>query len=411
MCSDDLLSVKIDSLVYGGYGLGRLPDGKAVFVPFVLPGEQVLIHVVKEKRGHAVAELISIEESHPERIKARCVHFGVCGGCHYQHIPYKNQLEFKKIIFLEQLRRLAEIEVPEKHEVNPSLSEWNYRNSLQFHLNAQGKLNFADNSHNQLFEVRDCHLPLNQISQYWPRTEFESGTGIQRVEYRQNAVGNLLMVLSGSQKHMPEMSSESSVSIVHLDGEDCIVLAGDDHLFMKVKDRDFKVSAGSFFQTNFSGAQLLVENVTSIVNDHNPIAVLDVYCGVGLFSSFLAEMVENISGIESSRFACEDYIENLDQFDHISLFQGKAEHIMPNLEQRFDCILIDPPRAGLDREVIRAILEQSPELLVYVSCNPATLARDARYLVQSGYRLESSIIVDMFPQTYHIESINKFIKG
>lgn len=400
----------IDSLVYEGFGLGRRPDGKAVFVPFVLPGEEVIAGVIDEKRGHVRARLISVVKPHPDRIQPRCVHFGSCGGCHYQHMPYKLQLQFKEEIFREQLQRIAGLNDPKISLVTPSIEEWNFRNSLTFELNHEGKLCFSDVYHNQPFAVSECHLPMAEIDRAWQLAEFEPGVDIQRVEYRQNMDDHLMLVLQGGGAEMPEMSSEATLSIVHIQNGEELVIAGDGFLSMTVKERDFKVSANSFFQTNFSGARALVDTVIEIIKREKPENLLDVYCGVGLFSAFLADQVRTISAVEYSPSACDDFYDNLDEFDNITLFQGKAEQIMPNLDVDFDCILVDPPRAGLKRDVISSIISRDPGLLIYVSCNPATLARDTKYLVSAGYRLESSILVDMFPQTFHIESINVFKK-
>ena len=141
---DELITLKIQSLVYEGYGLSRLPDGKAVFVPFVLPGEIIEGRILEEKKGHALAELVNIIEPHPQRIVPRCTHFGLCGGCHYQHIPYSLQLHNKQAIFIEQLQRIAGIEAPYIKEIIPSANEWGFRNTLQFSLSEGGKLCFAD---------------------------------------------------------------------------------------------------------------------------------------------------------------------------------------------------------------------------------------------------------------------------
>jgi 23S rRNA (uracil1939-C5)-methyltransferase len=209
---------------------------------------------------------------------------------------------------------------------------------------------------------------------------------------------------------MPELSSEATLSIVHTQNNEEVVIAGDGFLNMPVSNREFIVSANSFFQTNFSGAEALVEKVVEIIQLKKPEHLLDVYCGVGLFSAYLADQVKTISAIEYSPSACSDFSENLDEFDNISLFQGKAEQIMPYLDADFDCILVDPPRVGLKKDVVSSIITRDPELLIYVSCNPATLARDTKFLATAGYRLDSSILVDMFPQTFHIESINIFKK-
>ena len=217
-----------------------------------------------------------------------------------------------------------------------------------------------------------------------------------------------MMILHGGGKQPPQLASESRLSIVHLDGNDVIVMAGEGSLQMEAFHRQFKVSAASFFQINFSAVEALAKEVVNIIQAEGINHLLDVYCGVGLFSALLAGSLESLTGVESSASACGDFVENMDEFDNVALFQGKAEHILPELPPDYDGILVDPPRSGLKEEVIQSIIRLCPKLLVYVSCNPATLARDAKRLIKGGYRLESSTIVDMFPQTFHIESVNVF---
>lgn len=407
---DDVIRLKIDALVYEGYGISRLPDGKAVFVPFVMPGEEVNARIIEEKRGHAIAELISVENPHPQRTQPRCTHFGDCGGCHYQHIPYTMQLDLKKEIFAEQLQRLAGIESPEVKEIVPSAADWNYRNVLQFSLNSNAELCFSDFYRNQPFPIRECYLPLKEIDRVWRLAEFERGLDLERIEYRVNEKGDMMLILHGGGQDVPELASESSLSIVHQHKEDQIILAGDGFLVMQIGGHDFKVSAGSFFQTNYSGAESLARMIQDIILGNECHNVLDVYSGVGFFSAFLAAGLESITGVETSDSACEDFINNLDEFSNVSLYRGKAEYVLPQLEDDYDCILVDPPRAGLKKEVTRTILDKTPSLLIYVSCNPSTMARDARHLNEAGYDLQTSIIVDMFPQTFHIESVNIFRK-
>ena len=398
----------VERVVYGGLGIGQSPHNMAVFVPFVMPGEVVSAKVIKEKPSYARAELLSVDRPHPQRLSPPCPHFGTCGGCHYQHIPYGLQTEFKRQIFIEQLQRLAHINKPFIRAVIPSKLEWGYRNSLQFSLNKQGNLCFADIYTNKLFPVQECYLPMEEVDHIWRLTEFEEGVRVQRVEFRQNQIGNLMMILHGGGKQLPQLASESRLSIVHLDGNDVIVMAGEGSLQMEAFQRQFKVSAASFFQINFSAAEALAKEVVNIIQVEGISHLLDVYCGVGFFSALLAGSLESLTGVESSASACGDFVENMDEFDNVALFQGKAEHILSELPPDYDGILVDPPRSGLKEEVIQSIIRLCPKLLVYVSCNPATLARDAKRLIKGGYRLESSTIVDMFPQTFHIESINVF---
>jgi 23S rRNA (uracil1939-C5)-methyltransferase len=179
-------TLTIQSLVYEGFGLSRLPDGKAVFVPYVLPGEQVTVRIQEEKQHHALAELIRVDEPGKDRIVPRCAHFGTCGGCHYQHIPYKQQLAYKKEIFKEQLQRIAHFDAPVIENLIPSSIEWHYRNALQFQVSPQGNLCFADEQTNALFAVRECHLPMTAIDEFWRQLEFEPGSYRGRLEIRQN---------------------------------------------------------------------------------------------------------------------------------------------------------------------------------------------------------------------------------
>jgi len=157
--------IEIQSLVYGGYGLGRLPEGKTVFVPFVIPGEQAIIRVIEEMRNHAIAELVELKKVNENRLTPRCSHFGFCGGCHHQHILYEFQLSWKEEIITEQLQRLANISSPLVGRTRGSPNEWNYRNAVQFHVSQEGKLCFNDLYKNSPFFVNECHLPLPKINQ------------------------------------------------------------------------------------------------------------------------------------------------------------------------------------------------------------------------------------------------------
>ena len=406
----DQYSVTIQSLVYEGGGFSRLPSGKAVFVPFVMPGEQAIIRVREEKRGFALADLVRVEKPHPQRIQPRCIHFGVCGGCHYQHMPYDFQLESKRAILVEQFQRIAGIQDLEVDKVVPAQEQWQYRNTIQFQVSHEGKLCYANAANNALFPVEECHLPMPAIADLLPQLAFESGSFAGRLEIRQNQDGELLLALEDLEGDIPEMESESSISIVSLAGDDAVVLVGEEHLVMQVRGKPFCVSAGSFFQTNFAGAETLATLVEELVLEQQPKNLLDVYCGVGLFSAFLADMVEQLAGIESSPSACRDFALNLDEFDNVSLYEGAAEQVLPGLDFKADGVVVDPPRAGLHRMALQALLEHGPDFIVYVSCNPSTLARDAKRMLAADYRIEKTILVDMFPQTYHIESIMLFKK-
>src|SRR5215208_6728266 len=411
--------ITLTALTYGGDALGRLEDGRAVFVPFGLPGERVRIRLTEEKRNFARGELLAILEASPYRIVPRCQHFGICGGCHYQNLPYEEQLKAKTEILRDQLTRIGKIENPPVHSMVASPSPWNYRNHVQFHLTKEGRLGYIRADVPKVFPIIECHLPEGSINSLWPQLEFEPDTNLERVSLRAGKDDDLLLTLESDFPEAPELEIEAGISVAHIYEENAVVIAGNDHIVISVLDRDFRVSAASFFQVNTAMAEKMVNHLLNNLPITQSTTLLDVYCGVGLFSAFLAPKCERLIGIESSLSACEDFSFNLDEFDHVELYEGLAEEVLPALVERIVadpaegrdislCIVVDPPRAGLEKHVVDGILKLSPHMIAYVSCDPSTLARDAARLIQGGYRLKDATPFDLFPQTYHIESISLF---
>jgi 23S rRNA (uracil1939-C5)-methyltransferase len=255
--------------------------------------------------------------------------------------------------------------------------------------------------------ISECHLPEAPLNDPWPQLEFEPGAEVERVSLR--AGDELMLILESDSPEPPELEVEAGISVAHLYEGHPVVMAGEAALRMRVLERDFQVSAGSFFQVNTAMAEKMVEHILSKL----PAAldtVLDLYCGVGLFSAFLAPHCKRLIGVESSESACEDFAVNLDEFDGVELYEGAAEDVIPHLEAEPALVLVDPPRAGLERQALDSILKMNPPTILYVSCDPSTLARDAAWLVAGGYRLVKVTPFDLFPQTYHIESISVFEK-
>lgn len=400
------LEINLTTLAYGGEALGRLPDGRAVFVPFALPGERVRVRVVEEKARYLRADLVEVLSPSPQRVEPRCAHYGLCGGCHLQHLSYEGQLAAKRDILGDQLRRLAGFDNPPVRETVAS-QPWEYRNHVQFHLTPEGKLGYHPLRAGEVFPIRECHLPQPLISQVWPQLEFEGLPGVERVGLRQGDDCDLQLILESSELLPPEISIEDlDISVAHVSPAGSLVLAGSPATALTVLGRPFQVSAGSFFQVNSSMAEKMVNHVLEEARLPAGAVVLDVYCGVGLFSAFLAPHAQRLIGIEASPQACDDFVVNLDEFDHVELYQAPAEAVLPALQVTPDLVLVDPPRSGLGRHVLQALLGLSAPLMVYVSCDPATLARDAKHLKQGGYQLQQVTPFDMFPQTYHIESIS-----
>lgn len=401
----------LEKLTYGGDALGRLDDGRAVFVPFGLPGERVRIRLTEEKRNFARGELVEVLEASPQRIVPRCIHFGVCGGCHYQNLPYEEQLLAKTEILCDQLMRIGKIDNPPVKKMVASLNPWNYRNQVQFHLTKDGRLGYVGagtTSAQGIIPIIECDLPEASINSLWPQLEFEPEVNIERVSLRAGNDEDLMLVLESDSPEPPELEIEAGISIVHVYEDNPVVIAGNDYIVIRVLDRDFRVSAVSFFQVNTIMAEKMVHHLLANLSLSPSINLLDVYCGVGLFSAFLAPKCKTLIGIESSEPACEDFTFNLDEFDNVELYMGTAEDVISHLEAKPDVVLVDPPRAGLEKRVLDGILKLNPRVIAYVSCDPSTLARDAGRLINGGYQLKNVTPFDLFPQTYHIESISLF---
>jgi len=415
MCSKDRpaspIELKLEKHTYGGDAMGRLPDGRAVFVPFGLPGERVRVRLTEEKRGFARGEIIEILETSRERIQPKCTHFGVCGGCHYQNLPYDKQLAAKREILRDQMARIGKIENPPVSPMVASPEEWNYRNHIQFHLTEEGKVGFVNARGKAVIPISECHLPETNINMSWPEIQFESNAEIKRVSLRTGAEDDLMLILESDSPEPPELEIEADISVVHLFQEHPVVLAGGDHILTRILERDFRVSASSFFQVNSRMAEKMVEHLLSVLPVSDADTLLDLYSGVGLFSKFFAPRAGRVIGVEASTPACEDFAVNLDEFENVELYEGTTEEILPafpaqGIHPTF-CI-IDPPRAGLDRLVLDTLQALAPRRIAYVSCDPSTLARDAKRLTAGGYRLMQVTPFDLFPQTYHIESISIF---
>jgi 23S rRNA (uracil1939-C5)-methyltransferase len=406
--------ILLEKLTYGGEAMGRLPDGRAVFVLFGLPGEHVRVELTEDKKNFARGKLLELSTTSPERIDPKCKHFGKCGGCHYQNLPYEKQLQAKTKILRDQLQRIGKIENPPVMQMIAAPFEWNYRNHVQFHLTAEGKVGFINAKGNSTLPIEECHLPETGINAFWPELQFESNKDVERVSLRAGQDEELMVVLESEDPETPELEIEADVSVVHLFDEHAVVIAGQDNLIFNILGKEFRVSAASFFQVNTKMAEKMVEHLVSRLPVTASTTLLDVYCGAGLFSKFFADKCQQVIGIETSESACEDFAFNLDEFDNVEIYEGTAEEVLPGLAGRLDSstnMIVDPPRAGIEKHALDAIISIKPQIIAYVSCDPSTLARDAARLINGGYRLVEVTPFDLFPQTYHIETISIFEKS
>lgn len=366
---------KIEKLIYGGDGLARI-DGRVVFIPYSIPGEDW--------------EEGKLEEAAPNRIQPECEYFGDCGGCSYQHLPYEDQLQQKKLILEEQLTRLGKIIPPPIDIV--SGEPWGYRNRIQLHFDGR-TLGFQRRGTNKLCPITHCPISspginaaieaLNEMAKDHRFPNF-----LQSVELFTNEKETLVNVLSSSRpvgKRFFEWCAEKIPGAT----ESAIDYQG------------FRTSHKSFFQVNRFLIDRLVE--LTLEGASGKFAV-DLYAGVGLFSRTLAKMFDRVLSVEVVRSAIADLEVNVPQ---VAAIQESTEDFLATLDETPDFILADPPRSGLGKRTVDHLLRLKAPQLHIVSCDPATLARDLQVLTAGGYKIEKMTLVDLFPQTYHIESVTR----
>lgn len=410
-----IVEITITALSHAGEGIGRLA-GRAVFVPFALPGETVRAEIVVEKKNFARARLLEVLTPAPERVEPPCPHhFSLspqpsalpCGGCQLQHLAYPAQLRFKRQTVVEQFVRVGGFSDPPVRPMQPSPAPFRYRNHVQFSLTPEGRLGFQAAGSNRVVAIRECHLISPAVNDLWRQITLESAPELDRLTLR--ATDDDALVVFESESDAPDLELDVPVSAALLrpDGTS-YALAGRDYVEITVRGREFKVSAGSFFQVNPALTEHLVALVLEALALQGGEVVWDVYSGVGLFTAFIAPIAGRVIGIEAGASAVGDAAENLDEFDNVEIYEAPAEAVVPTLTLRPDAICVDPPRAGCAPEVIEALAASGAARIVYVACDPATLARDAKRLVAGGYALAWVQPLDMFPQTYHVECVALF---
>lgn len=419
--------------MYGGDGLARLPAdehgrGKAVFLPFVLEGENVEATLLEDRPGFARARADQILTPSAHRVEPKCPYFGRCGGCHYQHADYRHQLEIKAAVLKENLRRIAKVELDSELLVHPS-AEWNYRNRTRLKVRSQPDfaLGYYRYASHELLPVEQCPIssPLinRGIAALWDLGRSgKLGDDIREIEFFANAEDNqfLLQLYCG-----PQTSKEAAQKVAEdlrvalpeaagvlmlrtaaqeqpLTDAQLIAAAGARDLTYTTKSISYRVSGGAFFQVN----RHLTDTLAEIVTGSRPgTMALDLYAGVGLFSTLLARSFAQVIAVESSPTAFADLAYN-------SASNVKAVHATTDqfLQQRVgklrpDLAVVDPPRGGLGGMVVRSLAGLEAEQITYVSCDPATLSRDLAGLLAAGYHIRQAHVVDLFPQTYHVESV------
>jgi 23S rRNA (uracil1939-C5)-methyltransferase len=437
------LLLTVEKMIYGGDGLARMPAdekgrGKAVFVPFVLPGEKIEATITEQKPGFARARPESVLQPSPHRVEPACPYFRKCGGCHYQHAGYEQQLAIKKEVLFEALKRTARLDMEVEAEIHPS-PLWNYRNRsrLKVQIAPQFQAGYFKMSSHELLAVEQCPVssPLINagIAALW-----QSGRagkvpgGVSEIEFFANAEDTQLLIEVSAKSDtrratlrawaedfrssMPEIVGVV-VSREWHDGSrhtlERLLTLGADHLMYRTARVTYRVSAGSFFQTN----RFLTDELVRIVTEGQSGEVaLDLYAGVGLFSTALCDM-RHIIAVEPSPTSTGDLSCNLPSKAEVvratteQYLSGSAKSRRPGKggsparPLKPDLAVVDPPRAGLGERVAGMLVTLGTPRVIYVSCDPVTLARDLVVLLAGGYRIEKLHMVDLFPQTFHLETV------
>jgi 23S rRNA (uracil1939-C5)-methyltransferase len=393
MLTWDLL---IEKLVYGGEGLSRV-DGEVVFTPFVLPGETVEVTRSGARNKVQRATLVRVEKPSPDRVPAPCPQYQVCGGCQYQHAAYEAQLRFKRDILAETLRRVGRIEFDTARIETIAAEPYGYRNRVQFHVE-KGRIGYRMMQSNKLAAAEVCPIAsprLNEIlttlnrlvrDRAWPEfvSSLEVFTDEKDVQWNVMETGRPV-----ARRFFDWLAQEVQGSV----GGPLDYAVGDDR---------FRVSGGAFFQVN---RFLLPQLADAALDGVTGGSAWDLYSGVGLFSLPMARKFRQVLAVESGRSALSDLAFNADRASlSVMRSEQQVEQFLLEATEAPDFVLADPPRAGLGSKATARLSELRPKRLVIVACDPATLARDLAAL-KEAFELQKLVLVDLFPQTYHVEAI------
>lgn len=405
------VEIKLEGITHGGEAVGRLPDGRACFVPYALPGERVEIEVVEQRARWARGRLLDILDASPDRVDPPCPYFGPdrCGGCQLQHLAPAAQPALKRRILTEQLQRIGAIPDPPVAET-VHVRDFGYRNSARFGVDGSGRLGFRRAHSNHLIPIERCLLVDEQV-QALREEAGDQWRGAQEVVVRAglHTGERVLVVHPGDGGLAPLPPGDTPVAVTGRPGRS-EALRGEPALSEVVAGRRFRISPTSFFQASTAGAEVLSALVRQAADARQGDTALDLYAGVGLFAAVLAEQGARVTAVEADHGAVRDAGQNLAD-DEVEVVRADAEAYVADLAaqgQTTDIIVLDPPRRGAGGAVCKAMSALRPRVIVYVSCDPAALARDARTLVGLGYRLSAAVPVDQFAQTAAIETVATF---
>ncbi|SDC55701.1 23S rRNA m(5)U-1939 methyltransferase [Shouchella lonarensis] len=444
---NETLTVTIEDLTHDGAGVAKV-DGYALFVPNALPGESVDIKVVKANKGYGFARLLEINVESSARVKPPCPIFDRCGGCQIQHLAQHAQRSYKQKQVKDVLARIAnQPDVPVETTIGMD-EPWNYRNKAQVPVASQhGKFVagfYAKRSHT-IVDMDTCPIQeeandhavqvVKRLAKQYgitPYNEDKHSGCLRHIVTRVGKVtGQVMVVLVTKDKKLPHQAAlireirehvPEVVSIVHnmnaartnvIFGEETHILWGESHVYDELLGIRFAISARSFYQVNHAQTERLYRQALAYAELTGTETVIDAYCGIGTLTLCLAKQAKHVYGVEIVPEAITDakYNAKMNHIENVDFVVGEAEKVMPWWYAqgiRPDVIVVDPPRKGCDEALLQAMVAMKPKRIVYVSCNPGTLARDIKLLSEEGgYKVDVVQPVDMFPQTTHVECVAK----
>jgi len=413
---------RIDAMAFKGYGVSRI-DGKVVFIPYAAAGDEAWVKIVEEKKTYAMGRLVEILVPSPWRVKPPCPYFGRCGGCQWQHIDGAQQVELKKEILKDLLMRLGGLKEIPSITLFPSPDPYDYRTRVQLKVRGERLGYFRERSH-QLVDIEGCpiaHPLVNEIIQLL-RKQMTSFPSIEEIDINvspEEGKGVLifypLIPTQGREMSLEGfLKAHPMVKGIVMRGERETALLGKPHLSFTIPFKlTLHTSPGTFFQVNLKQNEKLIQKVLEFSGAKRDEKALDLYSGVGNFTLPIATVTQEVWGVEENRAAVNDARRNaeLNEIKNCHFIQGRVEEVLRDWKRKEpDLVILDPPRAGCKR-ILDQLAGLKPKRIVYVSCEPTTLARDLRLFSKKGYFPHELALIDMFPQTYHMEVVGLLEEG
>ncbi len=390
----------------GGAALGRDSDDHVIFVPFGIPGEVVNVSVPETNKRFTWGELTEVVDRSAERVDPRCPHFGVCGGCHFQHIEYEAQLRYKREVLIDQLERIGGLK---QVVVKPTLANpepWGYSAEVDFYPTHEGRLGFWSRQLSDVIPIVTCPISRPDLINVFQDINLEM-TGLRRLTLRQGSDDLMLALIETENAEPPALETDIPISAaLKIFGDKVVNLIGENYLVYSIKGRHFRVSAASFFYPSPAASEVLVDTILKYASLEPTGTIHELYSGVGLLTSFLADIADEVFAVEGYEDSVADTIVNLASVNNVSLYEGFTEEILPHIETKPDLVVADPPASGLPVSVIDSLVQHAPDRLLYISSDSATLARDSKRLSRAGFQIIEIQPIDMYPQKFDTLSIS-----